>query len=385
MRFFHATCTLGLEAVLAEELDELGALHVQPDRGGVRFQGDLDVALRAVMWVRSASRITERLFRNKPAATREDLYDSVRSFDFRGLLTPRQTIAVTATTSRSSQSNPRFLAMVVKDAVCDAMRDLHGERPDVDVDDPDVPFRLVVQRNRAMLLRDLGGQSLHRRGWRPVQVRSPLNEAIAAGLLRMTGWDRKGPLVDPMCGSATFPIEAAHWAADRAPGLELRPSALRWPDVDAGVWDRLVQEAKDRFAAGRANVPPILGFDHHEGAVGIAQRSVEAAGVRGMVHVQKVALKDLRLPAPPDVVVANPPWGQRIGAEDHEGAWQALGTFLKTQCDGTTAWVLSGAPELTQALRLRADARHPVMVGPIDCRWIRYSIRGRKPRPDTAG
>lgn len=385
-RSFHATCTLGLETVLAGELTALGAQHVRTDRGGVGFHGDLGMALRAVMWVRSASRIYELLFRDKPAGTREQLYDAVRAFDWRGILTPGQTFAVSAASSNSAQRNPQFLALVTKDAVVDAMRDLHGVRPDVDTEDPDVPLRLVVLHNRAMLLRDFAGGSLHRRGWRPIQVKSPLNEAIAAGLLLLTNWDRTSPLVDPMCGSGTFLIEAAHLACDRAPGLTARPAALRWPDVEAAAWDRLVEEAKERFQEGRKHAPPIFGADMHEGSVAIAQRSAHVAGVPHIVHIQHRAIADLTLDVEPGVVVTNPPWGMRIGQEDHEGSWRDLGTFLKTQVGTATAWILSGSPELTQSMRLKATERHPVHVGPIDCRWIRYDMRPRvvRPAPDSA-
>lgn len=374
-RAFFAACTLGLEPVLKDELDALGAQHTALERGGVRFQGDLDLGLRAVLWLRSATRVSERLFGHRYAPSRDALYDAVRSFDWRHVVTPTTTIAVNATVRNSRGADPHFVALVVKDAVADAVRELHGTRPDVDTDTPDVPLRLLLMRDRATLLRDLDHTSLHRRGWRPVQVKSPLSEAIAAGLLLHTGWDRRSPLVDPMCGSGTFAVEAAHLAADRAPGLTRRPAALAWPDVEAATWDTLVAEAHDRFAEGLRHVPPIEAADAHPGAIAIARQALVDAEVHRFVRLTHSPVAELEPAAPPAIVVANPPWGQRIGQEDHATSWSDLGTFLKHKAPGSTAWLLSGAPELTAALRLRATERMPIRVGPVDARWIRYDLR----------
>jgi len=382
-RTFYATCALGLEQVLATELRALGAGHVEPQRGRVRFLGPLTTGYAACLWLRSASRVQEQLFRDRPASSREALYEAVRGFDWRPVVGSGNTLAVSAAVRASRARDSRFAALVVKDAIVDQLRDRSGSRPDVDPDDPDVPIRVVITQDRATVLRDLGGGSLHRRGWRQVQVKSPLNEAVAAGLLLLTGWDGSEPLYDPMCGSATFLVEAVHLACDRAPGLR-RPFAFqRWLDHEAQAWRDLHETALARHAKGkkRGRELRVAGADQHGGALGIARRSLAAAGVREVVQLQQQAVADNAPPFAPGLVVCNPPWGLRVG--DQQAAWTDLGRFLKTRCAGATAWLLSGDAALTRPLRLKAAQRHPIRIGPVDARWIRYELH--VPEPSATG
>lgn len=373
-RAFHATCTRGLESVLEEELKAIGALHVRPLRGGVSFHGDLPLGYRACMWLRSASRVMERLIRDRPAGSRQQLYDAVYGFDWKGVIDPDLTFSVKATSSESAQTDARFLALVTKDALVDKIRDTHGNRPDVDASDPDVPIRLVVRNNRASLFRDLTGGSLHRRGWRPIQVKSPLNEAIAAGLLLRAGWDPSLLTVDPMCGSGTFLIEAAHIARDRAPGIDQAPVFERWRDLDDDAWQKIRSEAVERAEAGRHVRVLLRGSDNHAGAIAIAKKSAARAGVADTIMFEQRDVADLDHGVPIGMVVSNPPWGVRIQQDDHGPSWSALGTFLKHKAEGATAWLLSGSPEVTKELRLRASEKVPVRIGPIDARWLRYEL-----------
>jgi len=376
-RTFFATCALGLEEVLAAEIRALGAEHVTPQRGRVQFHGSLAIGYEACLWLRSASRVQEQLFRDRPADSRKALYDAVRGFDWRPVIEPRNTLAVSAAVRDSRARDARFAALVVKDAIVDRIRAHSGDRPNVDAADPDVPIRVVVHRDRATVLRDLSGASLHRRGWRPVQVKSPLNEAVAAGLLQVAGWDGRGSLLDPMCGSATFLVEAIHIACDRAPGLHRSFAFERWPDHEKRTWGVIRDVAEERYHSGkeRGRDLQIAGADHHTGALGIARRSLSTAGVRDLVQLRHVALADHEPPFTPDTVVSNPPWGHRVGSEDHEATWSDLGRFLKTWCAGATAWLLSGDAALTRPLRLKAARRHPIQIGPVDARWIRYELR----------
>jgi len=374
-RTFFATCALGLEDVVAAELQALGVQHLRTLRGRVQFHGPLATGYAACLWLRAASRVQEQLFRNRPAASREQLYDAVRGFDWDPVIEPDCTLAVTAAVNDSRASDSRFVSLVVKDGIVDRLRAKHGRRPDVDTADPDVPLRVIVRDDRATMLRNLSGDSLHRRGWRPVQVKSPLNEAVAAGLLLLTGWAGEGSLHDPMCGSGTFLVEAAHLVQDRAPGLRRRFAFQRWPDFEAGPWRALLDEAEQRYADGRERDFHITGADHHAGALGIARKSVTAAGVRDRIDLQHTDLAHNTRPSPPDHVVCNPPWGRRLDEDTQQQAWTDLGRFLKDQCAGATAHLLSGDSAITRPLRLKAARRHPVQIGPVDARWIRYELR----------
>ncbi|MBK8095804.1 MAG: hypothetical protein IPK26_01775 [Planctomycetes bacterium] len=387
MTAFYATCTLGLEDVLAAELQALGAGEVHARKGGCGFTGDLPLGYAACLWLRTAVRVQQELARGR-VRDRDDLYRLTQTVDWRRSITHLQTLAVDAAVRDSFANDTRFPALVVKDAVCDQFRDRGGKRPDVDRERPDLPIKLVLQGEDAILYRDFGGAPLHKRGYREIQHKSPLAEATAAGLLLATDWDRRSPLCDPMCGSATFLIEAAWLATDRAPGLLRTFACERWRDADATAWRNLRDQAERRAAAGLGHLPPLAGNDRHPGAIAIAQQALSAAGLAGRIALTQGDARDFVPGVPPRAVVINPPYGERLDAPTEElvASWRAIGEFLHARARGATAWVLSGNPELTRHLGLRASRRLPVHNGPIECRWLRYEIDDRAaPTPIVPG
>lgn len=351
---------------------DLGAGDVTIVSGGVLFEADTAFACRATFWLRSAVRVLAPVVSGR-VADFDQLYELASGARWEQLVGSDRTFAIRASVTNGPFTDSHFAALRVKDAVVDRVRRRKGSRPNVDRDDPDVPLRLVVRGEEAHLFRDMAGESLHRRGYRPVQVRSPLAEAVAAGLLLQTGWDRESSLLDPMCGSGTFVIEAAAMAADRAPGFAREFAAERFPDADAGVWKRLREEAADRLR--RSLSIRLLGADRHPGAVSIARTSVKAAGLSHLVQFKVADAAVYEPPWAPAIVVANPPWGERLSEGDElVASWRALGTFLR-RCPGANAYVLSGAPELTRHLGLRSSNRLPVQIGPHDARWLHYEMR----------
>jgi putative N6-adenine-specific DNA methylase len=308
-----------------------------------------------------------------PVADFDELYQLASRPRWEDLIGPRRTFAIRASVTDGPFTDRHFAALRVKDAIVDRIRDKRGSRPSVDRQDPDVPLRLVVRGPKALIFRDLAGESLHRRGYRPVQVRSPLAEAVAAGLLLHSGWDQASPLLDPMCGSGTFVIEAAAMAADRAPGFARKFSAERFPDSDPKLWKRLREEAADRL---KPTIPfDLLGADRHAGALATARTSARTAGLDHLIRLEVADAATFEPPFLPSVVVCNPPWGERLGeGDDLVASWRALGTFLR-RCSGANAYILSGASELTRHLGLRSSQRWPVKVGPLDARWLHYEMR----------
>jgi putative N6-adenine-specific DNA methylase len=374
-RNYFAACGRGLEPALVEELAGLGFASIVERRGGVAFRTDLTGGYRACLWLRSAIRVQEELLDTRVHDT-DELYEVIYNLDWNRWLAPDQTLAIDASTRDAPPfRHSGYTAMRAKDAIVDQQRQRHGRRSSVDTHTPDVPLKLVIQENHLLLYRDLAGSSLHKRGYRPVQVKSPLNEATAAALLLRSGWDRASPLVDPMCGSGTFVIEAALLATDRAPGLDRTFPFEAWVDFDRDAWSALRAEA-------RARIRPELGFllagaDRHPGAVAIAKDSAVRAQVDHLVSFRQAEARTWQPSTPPAFVVTNPPYGERIGQddEDREDSWQALGVFLRAQCPGAEAWILSGDKDVTRHLRMRTSARVPVMNGPIECRWLRYLVR----------
>jgi putative N6-adenine-specific DNA methylase len=375
IREYFATCTLGLEPALAGELRALGSTRVEEGRGGVVFDGDLASGWRACLELRSATRVQELLV-DVDVKTERDLYSAVKRLPWDELLALEQTLAVEAAVRDSFLTHSGYAALLVKDAIVDAFRARCGKRPNVDVDNPHLQLHVVLRRERVKIYRSFGGESLHKRGYRPIQVKSPLNEATAAGLLLLSGWDRASGIVDPMCGSATFLIEAAMLALDRAPGLYRRFAFERWPD-----FDRVVYEDSKRKVAARAKdeLPfALAGADQHPGAVALARRAIRSAGVDSLVHVEEQAVATYEPAHEFRTVFVNPPWGERLdetAGADVEAAWRDLGTFLHERCRGKSAFVLCGDPGLARHLRLKAGQRIPVKIGAIDCRLLRYDIR----------
>ncbi len=374
-RSYYAACTLGLETVLAGELQALGGQRVEVRRGACAFVGEPAVGYAACLWARSAIRVQEELARGR-ARDRDELYALARTVDWTRSITWLQTFAIDGAVKDSFANDTRFPVLVVKDAVCDQFRDRFGKRPDVGKDRPDLPIKLVLHGDEAILYRELGGEPLHKRGYREIQHKSPLNEATAAGLLLLTGWDKRRALCDPMCGSATFLIEAAWLATDRAPGLGRSFAFERWQDVELDAWRRLYDDAEARAQRGAANCPPLFGNDRHPGAIALAQKALAAAGLAGRVQLTHGDAADYEPPAAPGLVVTNPPWGDRLQAEPEAlaASWRALGAFLHRRCRGASAFVLCGDPGLTQHLGLRASGKHPLRIGTIECRWLRYEV-----------
>lgn len=371
---YDVACTLGLEPAVQAELAELGIAESRPRRGGVLFEGTPADGYRANLWLRSAVRVTERLI-EASVSSEDELYAVCRELPVEDWISAEQTLAVDASVRDAALTHSGYVAQRVKDAIVDRYRDLYGRRPSVDTRHPDLPLKLVWKRDQLLLARDLSGRSLHKRGWRPIQVKSPLNEATAAGLLRLSGWTPDQALVDPFCGSGTFLIEAAQRAIGRAPGLRRRFAFENWADTDSELWAAMKAEAEAQIS-----VPEGLqleGADHHEGALRLAQRGADAAGVGELISFRHAPIEDYTPSFRPDLVLTNPPWGLRLESDDEEqlaNTWASLGAFLKRHAAPGEAWILSGEKALTQHLRLRAERRIAVKNGPIDCRWIRYEL-----------
>jgi len=380
---FFATCAKGLEEVLATELrkEPIGAKAVALGSSGVYFSGNQEIGYRACLWSRCAVRVLQRAAKAR-IDDAEALYEWARSLPWPDWMGLTQTFSVEARVWDSEITHSKYAALRVKDALCDIFRERTGRRPDVDTKNADLPLFLYLYRNEAVLYRDWSGQTLHKRGYRSALHKSSLNECIAAGILMLAGWDSQVPLADPMCGSGTFAIEAALLARQHAPGL-LRDGFPfeKWPDFESLVWKACKDEARERERAHGERSVFIGANDRHGGALKLARRDAQAAGVLDAIRFSHGDVETYRPERTPALVVTNPPWGLRLDPDDVAGSWARLGRFLKTQCDGATAWILSGCSEATRHLRLKAARKFPLRYGKLDCRILSYPIRGRRPAP----
>jgi 23S rRNA (guanine2445-N2)-methyltransferase / 23S rRNA (guanine2069-N7)-methyltransferase len=377
---FFSTCPIGVADLLAAELKELGATRAREMKSGVEFEGELEVAYRACLWSRTANRILLQLAVVE-ARTANDLYKSVQSIDWSTHFASSGTFAVEFTGSNDQINNTQFGALKTKDAIVDQFRGKFGERPSVDTERPDVRINVHLNREQATISIDLSGESLHRRGYRARGVAAPLKENLAAAILLRSGWKEiaasGGGLVDPMCGSGTFVIEAALIAGDIAPGL-LREyfGFLKWKKHDSALWRTLGQEADARRAKGKLPTGVLRGYDRDAAAIRAAIENVARAGLQGIVHIERRELADLKPEsAQPGLVVVNPPYGERIGDEAQlRELYALLGKQLREHFIGWRAAVFTGNYKIAREIGLHAKRSHTLYNGAIECRLLRFEV-----------
>jgi putative N6-adenine-specific DNA methylase len=370
---YFATCGRGIEPVLAGELHQLGALDIEPGRGGVRFAGDHALLYRANLWLRTAIRVLRPVL-EAAVTSPEELYDAVYTVDWSGYLTPDHTLAVDCNVRDSHITHSKYAALKTKDAICDQFLERCGRRPSVDVDEPMVGLNLHIYRDQAVLSLDSSGESLHKRGYRPVLTRAPLNEALAAALILLTGWRGETAFADPLCGSGTLPIEAAWIAIHRPPGLTRRRFGFQgWMDFDIRLWTDIRDEA--RQGVRKELAAAVVGSDVRRDAIAFSKGNARAAGVG---HLIQFALKDVRdfrpPPGPPGTILCNPPYGERIGEEKElRSLYQTLGQVFQERCAGWTAYVFTGNAALAKHIGLQPAEQVPLFNGKIPCRLLKFT------------
>ena len=377
---FIATAPEGVDPLLAAELVELGATTIKSVRGGIRFQGSLELAYRACLWSRTASRVL-LLLAEFPVAEVEALYAGIHALPWEDHLAPDGTLAVEFTGTGSGIDHSHYGAQRVKDAVVDRFRAQCGQRPGVDRQQPDLRIHVLLRDRQATVSLDLSGDSLHRRGYREATVIAPLKETLAAALLLKSGWPNiaaaGGPLLDPLCGSGTLAIEAAWMAGDQAPGLLREHWGFSgWLGHIPVLWNRLLVEAQERRTLGKPRIPLILASDHDPKAVRAALANAQRAGVADQIRVERREFSALQPPwGLPGLLIANPPYGERLGAtEDLAEFYTEFGEVLKTRLNGWRAALFTSNPELGKRMGLRAEKVHVFHNGPLDCRLLRFRV-----------
>jgi len=392
----YATAARGTEEIVAAELGRLGFTGVKRSHGGVAFAAsDLAAAMRACLHLRTALRVLWPLA-SFPAADADAVYEGACAVPWEDWLSARSTFMVSATTRAAPPlAHAPILAMRIKDAVADRLRDRLGARPDVDKEDPDVRLYAHVEaaaRSRGGIPAvtvglDVSGDSLHARGYRVAQTRAPLRESMAAALVHMTGWDAASgrPFVDPMCGSGTIAIEAALAACHVAPGRAARTQRFgfeRWPsfgDAERAAWRRLCEEA-DAAVLPRSPAP-IVASDFDADALAAAQKNASAAAapVLRSIEFRRADARELAPFDPPAAIVCNPPYGERIGGGSGlEGLWRAVGQRWKLLHGHTTFLLVPEGPAGTW-LGMRPTWSKQLMNGPLKVAFNRYEL-GRTPR-----
>jgi putative N6-adenine-specific DNA methylase len=369
---FFAPCPRGLEALLAGELTSLGAGALRATAGGVGFSGSWEVCYRANLWSRLASRVLWRVGEFEYASA-DDIYAAARAVNWFDLFDVNRTLRVHVTAQKSPLQSLEFVTLRVKDAVCDRFRDDAGRRPDVDRAAPDVRVHVFLEEKRGVLYLDTSGEGLFKRGWRMQTVAAPLRENLAAGIVMLTGWRFDQPLLDPMCGGATLLVEAAAMARGRAPGMKRAFGFEKLDSFNSVLWKALREAAAQ--PAKQAPTLRLFGSDAEATALTAARRNLAAAGVERWVTLEASDVLSRKAPAASGVMIANPPYGERIGeAEELARFYPKLGDALKKNFPGWNCFFFTADRRMEKLIRLQTSRRTPLYNGALECRLYEFRV-----------
>lgn len=360
----------GLEGVLADELRELGAADVTLGTRMVSFKGDKELLYRANFCCRTALRILKPIH-TFHAVDADELYDQAKQFNWEQLLSPDKTFAIDSTVYSDEFRHSRFVTYRVKDAIADYFTERCGKRPSIRLTGADILLNVHIYNNRVTLSLDSSGESLHKRGYRVEQTEAPINEVLAAGLICLTGWHGECDLIDPMCGSGTFLIEAALIARNINPGVFRNHFAFEnWPDFDRELLDKIYNDDSGE----REFEHKIYGSDMSPRAIAIAQRNIKSAGVGKDIDLKVMPVQDYTEAPEGGMLITNPPYGERIGADDMNALYDAIGEKLKNVFHGYHAWVIGMKSEFFDKIGLKASTKIPMLNGALECEFREYVI-----------
>ena len=360
----------GLEEILANELVVLGANNVQIQRRAVSFTGDKRLLYKANFHLRTASRILVPIF-TFTAKHADEVYDKLKKFEWEKYMGVDTTFAIDATVFSEDFRHSKFVAYRVKDAIADFFTEKYGKRPSVRLENPQLMFNIHVSHHTCTLSLDSSGESLHKRGYKKANTEAPINEALAAGMLLMTGWNGETDFIDPMCGSGTLLIEAALIALNIPPGIFREEFAFeKWKDFD----EELFNEIYNDDSSERPFSHRILGSDMSPRAVKIADENVKSAGLSKYISIKVQPVQQMEEPINPCLMVTNPPYGERINPADLYSTYASLGSVLKHKFAGNTAWVISSDERLLFKIGLKPSQKIPLLNGALECLFCKYEI-----------
>lgn len=363
-----ATAAFGLEAVVAREVRDLGFAEVQVENGRVSFSGGPGAIVRANLWLRAADRVLVKVG-SFPAPTFDALFEGVLALPWSEWLSPEAAFPVSGRSVRSTLHSVPAVQAIVKKAVVEHLRRASRRRvlPETG---PTYPVTVSLLKDEATLTLDTTGLGLHKRGYRRLAGPAPLKETLAAALLLLSRWRPPAPLVDPCCGSGTFPIEAALLGRRLAPGLNRRFAAEIWPQLLPRLWKEARDEARD--LVDRSVQLDLTGSDVDPAAVALARRHAGEAGVAGDVRFAVRDLVELSLPSGAGHVICNPPYGERLGdVAAAEALYRRLGEVRRNSPDWSFC-VLTAHPDFERFFGRRADKARKVYNGRLECQYLQF-------------
>jgi len=369
----------GLEEILATELRSLGAREIETHNRAVSFKGDLGVVYKCNLYLRTALRVlipVERFDVNNET----ELYNKVKAIDWEQYLSVDDTLAIDTVLNTPIFTHSQYISQKTKDAIVDQFREKYDLRPSVDFDKPTLRLHLHIYNNTCTIALDSSGESLHKRGYRDKTNLAPINEVLAAGLVLLSGWNKRSPFIDPMCGSGTILIEAALIAANIPPGYYKEEFGfMRWHKrfgFDSELWHKIYDSAISKILS---DTPPILGGELSHHVARKAKENVKRAKVEDIVHIRECDMREFEALEAKGVVIVNPPYGERMDKDNITELYKQIGDTFKQRFSGYDCWIISSNPEAFKSVGLRPSRKIPVFNGQLECRFMKYEMyRGTK-------
>ncbi|WP_025958679.1 class I SAM-dependent RNA methyltransferase [uncultured Prochlorococcus sp.] len=370
-----ASSPAGLEKSLAEEISNLGGFNINTYKRFINFECDFETFYRVHFY----SRLAFRFYREIASFNcydKQSLYAGVRdSFDWLHWLHFDKTFNVQVTGRTSSLSHTHYTALEVKNSITDLQQAVWNKRSNVSLANPDFIIHLHLNNNKAILSLQSSVESLHKRGYRPAIGNAPLKENLASGLINMTQWNGKVPLIDFMCGSGTFLIEAVNQYLEVPINIDQVYLFENWLDFRKDIYLNEKNKAKNKII-NYEKLPTIIGCEINKKVFEQANVNISLAGLENYIELINNDFLALKLSCTPGIIICNPPYGKKLGDENELiYLYEQMGIFLKNNFSGWEFWLLSGNPKLTKYLKMKSSLKIPVSNGGIDCRWIKYLIR----------
>ena len=371
----------GLEDVLADELILLGATDIIKHNRAVSFHGDLELLYSANYNLRTALRILKPILKFK-VSTNKVLYRKVNQINWVDYFGLEDTFAIDTVVNSEYFKHSKFVALKTKDAIADHFRAKYKKRPSVNVDNPTIRIHVHIFKDQCTISLDSSGDSLHKRGYRIAKTPAPLNEALAAGMILLSGWDKKSTFIDPMCGSGTIPIEAAMIALSIPPAYFRKSFGFqKWNDFDYDIWKQVVNDIKIRDDIDFR----IIASDKSLKAIDAAKENISQAKLDKFVSVHNNILEDLEPDSDYGVLIMNPPYGERLKENHITDLYMNIGDSLKNNFSGFEAWILSSSKTAMKKVGLKTSKRLTLFNGALECKYYNYSLyKGSKKYKDRA-
>jgi putative N6-adenine-specific DNA methylase len=364
----------GLEDVLEKELEKLGARDVIKHNRAVSFTGDIGFIYKCNLNLRTALRILVTIAEFE-VADEQSLYNEIKKIDWEQYMSVDDTLAIDCVLNTPLFTHSQYISQRAKDAIADQFREKYAKRPSVNLEKPTLRFNIHIYDNKCSVAIDSSGESLHKRGYRDKTNLAPINEALAAGLVLLSGWDKRRNFIDPMCGSGTLLIESALIAANIPPGYYKQDFGfMRWTRFlafDENLWKTIYDSAISRIITG---IPKLFGGELSHNVVRIAKENVKLARVEDMVNIRECDIKDFEAPEGGGVVIVNPPYGERMHKDNIDELYKSIGDTFKKRFTGYDCWIISSNKEALKNVGLRPSRKIPIYNGQLECRFMKYEM-----------